>query len=386
MAKFRYAVLENDVAKSASLTSGTETIDLPEKGILSELILQARSTGAYVDNTYLPMYHILQKLEVLVDGSTVVKSLDGRQCRALMWYNNGPFGQAESYHAAGSSNKGYGQYILYFGNNANDTKMGLDLSRYANPQLKITWDAATTSRDGITYDAYASPAFTYNVMAKVFDGLPVGFQNKYVQSRQVDSWTVAASSEHATEIPRGYDLKGLMLGSRYTSVAWYDLINHVKLDFDNGKWLPLDMDYENLMAAFKCWFPQECQWGAWCDNANGDDFDTRVMQLNGMGYTAASSSIGAITWEVFEFPLYTMGKWQPDGTALSSKAQFHVNVRGWGPHQTFYIPMKQLLDGATDVVRTADYGRIDLKVETSASSGTSATSKVVAEYVKPNGQ
>ena len=386
MAKFRYAVLENDKALGSSVTTGTETIDLPENGILTELTLQARCTDAYSDNTIVPMFHKLTKLEVLVDGSTVVKSLNGRQVRALMWYNDGPFGTAETYEANGSSNKGYGIYTMYFGKGANDTTCGLDLGSYTNPQFKLTFDCASTSYDGITYDAYTTPTFTYNVMAKVIDGTPAGFTNRYVQSREIDNYTVAASTEHNTEIPRGYDLKGVMLGQRYTSVAWYDLINHVKLDFDNGKWMPIDMDYENLAAAFKSWYPEECEWGCWQDNASGDDFDTRVMSVNGLGFMSGSSSVSCVNWEVFEFPLYTIGKYDPSGNASAIKTVAQVQVRGWGPHQTIYIPMEQLLDGAQDSIRTTDYGRIDLKTTTGSGSGTSAVNRVVAEYFKPNGR
>jgi len=385
MAKIRYSVLENDKALTTTTTSGTETIDLPERGILSELILLVRFAGAYVDNTLLPRFLGISKVEVLVNGSTVVKSLDGRQIRALMWYNGGPFATAENYNAAGNSNKTYDLFVIYFGKHANDTTCGLRLDAFANPQLKITWDVATTSHDGITYDVYATPAFVYGVIAKIIDETPTNFTDRYVQSKQIDSYTVSASAEHNTEIPRGYDLKGVMIGARYTSVAWYELLDHVKLDFDNGKWLPIDLDYEALAAAFKCWFPNECEWGAWIDNANGDDLDTRVMAINGMGFTSGSSSIGMICWEVFEFPLYTIGKYDPSGNASAIKTVMNLQVRGWGPHQTIYLPMLQLLNGEFDSIKTTDFGRIDLKIKTGSGSGTSASNKVCAEYFIPNG-
>lgn len=386
MSKIRYSVLKNDYALTTTTTSGTETIDLPERGILSELVLLVRFAGTYTDNTILPRFHALTKVEVLVNGSTVVKSLDGRQIRALMWYNGGPFGVAENYNAAGNSNKGYDMFVIYFGKHANDSTCGLRLDSYANPQLRIQWDCATTSHDGISYDVSTTPAFVYSVIAKIMDEAPSVFTDRYVQSRQIDSYTVAASSEHNTEIPRGYPLKGIMLGGRYTSVAWYEFFDRVKLDFDNGKWLPIDLEYEQIAAAMRCWFPHECEWGAWIDNANGDDFDTRVMGVHGLGFASGSSSIGMICWEVFEFPLYTIGKYDPSGNASAIKTVMQIQVRGWGPHQTIYLPMPQLLNGVADSIQTTDYGRIDCKVTTGSGSGTSAQNKVCAEYLIPNGQ
>ena len=63
-----------------------------------------------------------------------------------------------------------------------------------------------------------------------------------------------------------------------------------------------------------------------------------------------------------------------------------MNIFGFGPHQTIYIPMDQLIDGDKDTVPTTGYGRIDLKCTAGASSGTSGQQYVVAEYMKPNGQ
>lgn len=386
MAKFRYAVLANDVAKSSATTSGTETIDLPETGILSQVDCQVRHKSAYSDNTMLPNYLAIKKIELLVDGSTVVKSLTARQAMALMWYNGGPFSTNNNYMSVGNVNVAYDNFPLYLGRFAGDTKAGLDLARYSNPQLKITWDVSQTSVDGVTYDANTTdPSFTYNIMAKIIDGIPAGFTNRYVQSREINAYNPAASGETTTELPRGYDLKGIMIGSRYKSYAWNAALDHVKLDFDNGKWLPIDMDYENLAQAFKGWFPKPCIYNTWLKHASGDDFDSCMMQVASLSYAGAGSNVYHCLWGVFEFPIYTMSIYSHDGSENTSATDVFYSVVGWGPMQTLYIPMEQLTDGVTDVVRTTDYGRIDLKIET-ASASTSDTTRIVAEYLKPNGQ
>lgn len=386
MAKFRYAVLENDVAKAAATTSGTETIDLPERGILSEVIPQVRHKSAYVDNTMLPDYLAVTKLELLVDGSTVVKSLTARQAMALMWYNKGPFSINNNYMSVGNVNVVYDAFPLYLGRFAGDTKCGLDLSQYSNPQLKITWDVSQTSVDGVTYDANTTdPTFTYNVMAKLIDGTPSGFQNQYVQSREINQYNPTGTGEDTTEIPRGYPLKGLMLGSRYVSIAWNAFFDHVKLDFDNGKWVPIDMDYENLAQAFKHWFPEPCIYNTWLKQADGDNFDQCMMQASSLSYAGAGSNVYHCLWGVFEFPIYTMSIYSHDGTQNTAATDIFYQVTGWGPMQTIYVPMGQLVTDGMDAIDTTEYGRIDLKIGTSGAS-TSAITRVVAEYLKPNGE
>ena len=385
MARFRYAVLEKDKAKGTTVTSGTETIDLPERDILSELMVQCRSLGAYSDDMVVPMHVQVSKLELLVDGSTVVKSLTGTQVRALQWYNGGAFGLDDPNQSAHNENFRYTNFPLYLGRFAGDTKYGLDMSAYSNPQLKITWDVSTTSWDGLTFDAHTSPTFTYSAIAKMIDGRPAGFTNKYMQSREIDTWTNANSAEHATEIPRGFDLWGIMHRAAYYNIKPYDLLDHIKLDFDNGKWLPIDMDYGQFWQVYKSWFPKPCEAMRYCVFTHGDTFDTRLnwvthFDANELGTTTEMTRIttglrGMTTISVTDH----------DGAAWGTAIGAWVRAVGWGPHQTMYIPMKQLTDGDMEVIPTTDSSRIDLKCTTGSAAGTSGTQHVVAEYLKPNG-
>jgi len=386
MSKFRYAVLENDKAIAAATDSGTETIDLPERGILTELDTMARTTISYTNDIPTPIFVTIKKLEVLVDGSTVVKSLNGREAKALIYYNDGPFSLAGWYHSSESHNVYYHHFPLYFGRKAGDTKYGLDLSAYANPQLKIEWDASQTSDHGVTYDANANPAFTYNIQAKILDGTPANFQNKYVQSREINSFTVAASTETGVEIPRGYPLKGLMVEGAYYNVDWFALTEHMKLDFDNGKWLPIDMDYENLKAAMLSWWPKVAAIEQRVYAANADTMDMQVMEMNSITTAPTSLDYSAISTGNTTYGMTDIIVNTEAGAAQTTGSTTWQRVAGWGPMGTFYIPMSQLLDGEQEAIETTDYGRIDLKHKTGSGSGTSATIKVVAEYLKPNGE
>ncbi len=385
MSRFRYAVLENDKALASGTTSGTETIDLPERGILSEVIVQVRHKSVYVDNLTLPNYLAVTKIELLVDGSTVVKSLTARQAMALMWYNGGPYAINNNYQGGTNANKVYDMFPLYLGRFVGDTFYGLDLSAYANPQLRITWDVSQTAVDGLTYDANTTdPSFTYNIMVKMLDNAPAGFVNKYVQSREINSYNPSASGETNTEIPRGFELKGIMFGSRYTQKTWYSAMDKVKLDFDNGSWLPIDMDYENIAQAFKSWFPRPVSVKRWVNLATGDDFDTNCMQISSFASDIPGGVAVRMVWQSMEFPIHTVTVHNYSGGQITSAQDAWVSIEGWGPMQTIYIPMKQLLDGESEAIDTKEFGRIDFKVTTSGYNA-SAISKVVAEYFKPNG-
>lgn len=386
MNKVRYAVLENDTAKGSSVSSGTETIDLPERGVLAQLDVQVAYKKVVVNDRALPDYLAVSKIEILVNGSTVVKSLTGRQLRALMWYNGGPFSQTGWYWANGGSQDSYTTFSIYFGLHAGDVLHGLDLSQYANAQLKITWDTSVTSIDGQTYDANVSdPTFTYNVMAKILEDKPANFADSYVQSREIDSWTVAASSERGVEIPRGFDLVGIMFGSRYKNVGYPNLFDKMRLDMDNGLWVPIDMDHENIVAAFKSWFPNPCMVTHWCNAGNADDYDTGLMQINAMANSNTGGTQAVQSYDAHEMGLHDIAKYKFDGTVYTGiSITWQLNI-GWGPMQTIYMPMKHLTTDPKGVIDTKEFGRIDLKVQTGSGAGSSAISRVVAEYLKPNG-
>jgi hypothetical protein len=386
MAKVRYAIIANDTTETSTSTANTITKDLPETGILNMLDLQVTYTKEYSNDRSLPDWEAVTKVEVLVDGSTVVKSLTGKQIRALTFFNGGPFTGAAWYWATGGSTDSYCMLPLYFGKDANDTTCGLDLAQYSNPQVKITYDVTQTSCDGLTFDAATTPAFKYNIGAKIFDGKPAGFTNRYVQSLQLDRYTVAASTEHPVQIPRGYDLKGLMIGARYLNVGWNALVDHLKLDFDNGSWVPLDIDHENLMSLNKHWFPNPVISAHWIRSASADTADLGVGQVHGIGNSATGATVAQISYDMHETGLHDVVKYDYAGAAVSAADCTWETIIGSLPMGNFYIPMSKLVDGAVDSIRTTDYGRIDLKITTGSGSGSSAKNKVVAEYLKPNGQ
>ena len=385
MANIRYVVVEKDTAKASTLDSGTETIDLPERDILNELMVQIRSLQAYSSNMVLPNHIMIKKIELLVNGSQVVKSLTGSQIRALQWYNGGAFGLDDPNQSAHNENFRYTNFPLYLGRKAGDLKAGLDCGAYENPQLKITWDATQTAYDGLTVDAHGDPTFTFSAIAKMIDGRPAGFINKYMQSSEIDTWTTSAGATHTTDVPRGQDLWSLMWRGAYYNIKPYDTLESMKLDFDNGKWVPIDMDYAQLWQIFKSWFPTPCESMRYAACAHGDTFDTRMLwpihfDANELGTTTEGVRITTGLRN-----MTTISVTDHDGAAHATTIGAWLRTVGFGPHQTIFIPMKELVDGLSQTVPTRNYSRIALDMTASSSSGSSGSQHVVAEYLKPNG-
>jgi hypothetical protein len=385
MARIRYHVLEKDHALAAGVTAGTETIELPETDILGQVDIQCRSLGAYTNDMVTPMHVIIKKIELLVNGSQVVKSLTGTQIRALDWYNNGPFAMNDDIQHAGNDNTVYRTFPLYLGRFAGDLKCGLDTGMYSNPQLKITWDTTIASWDGLTFDVHGTPTFTYSVICKMFDGRPDGFMDKYMQSSEIDTWNITASAMHQTEIPRGFDLWSLMWRGAYLNINPEYILENLKLDFDNGKYVPIDMDYGQLWQIFRNWYPKPCEVMRQTSLAHADTFDTRLLRVTHFDASSLGTSSGGLRLTTGRRNMTTISSVDWAGAANANALSAWLKTVGLGPHQTIMIPMKQLTDGVTEVMPTTEYKRIDLKTTTGASSAENGTEHLVAEYLKPNG-
>ncbi|GAI43805.1 unnamed protein product, partial [marine sediment metagenome] len=116
--------------------AGLETIDLPNKGLLSGLEL--RVWGVCGAGTELPdswLHDKITRIEVIVNGSQVVKSYDARQLLAMMLYKKTPHYS----HDMKNINSGSAEEFFYinFGRHYHDLEYMLDLGRVNDPELRI---------------------------------------------------------------------------------------------------------------------------------------------------------------------------------------------------------------------------------------------------------
>ena len=192
--------------------------------------------------------------------------------------------------------------------------------------------------------------------------------------------------EHNTEIPRGFDLWGLMWRGAYLNINPEELLDHIDLDFDNGVWNPIDMNYAQFWSIYKTWFPEPVTVSRLVSMAEADHFDPRVLQVQhadfqDMGATGVAGTLTSNRRNIQGVKLLTAST--VTATVASS---YYTQITGWGPHQTLYLPLKQLVDGDNETVNTKELSRIDLKTTTGSAAGTAGTQTLVAEYLKPNGQ
>jgi len=377
MAKWQYSYLQRKKAESGQ--TGTATYDLPEKDYLSALHVIAYRTTSTNTNGPLPVHVIIDKIEV-VDGGTVIQSLTGEQVKGLMYYRGGVINFPPTVETA--STESYDVFTLHFGLYPHDTKRMLDLSKLSNPQVKITWDASKTDHKGVSYDAISDPSMKFTVVAELYRGSPPGGVQGYVKSSQIYSWTQAASTTTEIEIPRGQPLIGLMINAGYAAKNFTDDVYELKLDLDNGAWVPFHFYADEVINMINTWYPQQVDLAFQRDIKDDITFDTRVGYLSSLQAIAFTDVGKTVNWQSGTKGIGTIGQF--DTATPSEDTTWRLTgfqIRGHIPFHNYYIPMKALFDGSVWTLDTTQYSRIVLKVTSSSSASTSSTPSVVAEYL-----
>ena len=226
------------LAEKTLTTSGTETIDINVKDIISRINIMwqvllsghGMSSWAYSDIT---------KIE-LVDGSDVLHGMDGAENQALCLYDRKCSTLKGEVWLA--SCRGISLYAIDFGRFLNDPVLAFDPNKFTNPQLKISYNVALMDTDA-TY-GYLS------VWADCFDEKevsPIGF----LMSKEVWSAVKPTSGYEEISLPTDYPYRKLLVKAFKSAYEPYDLVDEVRLDEDNQKRIPFDFNLEDYFHLMK---------------------------------------------------------------------------------------------------------------------------------------
>jgi len=388
MGHFDNIIIRPRTGETAGTTTGTIYQDLPEKGYLSALMVDLACKVQWSTTPGLDIWNIFTKFEVLVDGSKVVKSYDAKQLRAIAHYSGMDLSQLGWYaRQSVTLDKEFWRFPILFGRYPGDLEYMLDMERYSNPQLRITYDASQTLVDGETYNAQANPTVRSGVQGLIMrSGAPKNLKG-YIKSTEIDNWSCVASTTRQTEIPRGNNVIGYMQGARYSDDHMYDYFANHELTFDNGEWQLYDHDYQQIESLEGMWYPRPVEIRLRKDVSDGQPLDTCVGVCNEFGGASAIAGIEQLAlqhegnWMIQD--LFIRGS---AGGALAGATATELVISGQFPHQNIYFPLHKYGEEGEFGIDTTKYGRIDIKTTTGAGANASANLQTVAEYVVPTGE
>jgi hypothetical protein len=360
-------------------TSGLETIDLPNKGLLGCIELRVlATTGTTVGEPDVWLYDALEKIELIVNGSQVVKSISGEQLLALMLYQKSyAEGQYRSNHFSAESRE---YFLLNLGRFYHDLDYMLDLSKVNDPELRLTFDFAKTTTHGWTHgQAYAaSPAPSYCCIPHLLresDIVPRG----YIKTHEVYRFTSAGSLKENMVLPRGPLYCNLYLQSWYKAEGLASNLEHLELNINNGEKVPFRVGVRDLGAdvcrAFGNFIiEQQIQ------VTNGQDYPAPIE--NGQAYESVldNKDIIGVNTALFANNMDVVGHKISDMTAQAGDFDRWYLFKGWYPFSMCKIPYFDEMDERTWIA-SAELGDLWLRVEEASGAGTNATIKLLADEV-----
>lgn len=176
-----------------SLTVGaTDKIDLPKHGKLGSIFLMIHSDAVIfgLDAQYniLPE-EFVSKIELYVNGSTKIKSLDMKALQVFNWLDQGVFKPDKNSTYAGATQRS--ALLINFGRHLYDLECGLTLDDYNVPELWITNTGVAADWTGFTADIYF--VFLRGDDAPEFKG--------FYQTEEFRSWTPVAGEPEYIDLP-----------------------------------------------------------------------------------------------------------------------------------------------------------------------------------------
>ena len=233
-------------SKSFDATSGLDIIELPNKGPLSGIELRVWGTcGTGADKPDVWLHDRITKLELVVNGSKVIKSLTGEQLLADMLYKKTPHSSHDMKNMSGASCEEF--FYINLGRHYHDLDYMLDLGRVNDPELRIEYDFTKTSQNGWTNGVAMSTAPSRSVICHLLRDAPMEPKG-YIKTSELYRFTGGVSKKENMRIPRGPVYSNLYVQSWYKAQGIGYLLDKLELNFNNDAIIPLRVGANELAS------------------------------------------------------------------------------------------------------------------------------------------
>lgn len=341
-------------------SAGTKTIDIRLKDIISRIEINFKATNVDAGMADHPAANI-SKVE-LVDGSTVLFALSGKEAQAVDYYDRGkPVGNYIS-RVADDSNRAV--IALNFGRHLYDPLLAFDPKKFINPQLKISWDEDVCNTSAVVNEC--------RIHAYIFDEkavTPTGF----LVNKEHYSYTPSASSYEHIDLPVDYPYRKLLIQALRPTEDVGNLLAEFKLDEDNDKRIPFDSTWlEEFYRHKREYGPYEELIHTIAPAAGGNIFVTPAI---------AQTIVGSLDTADLVFKGWSLDGGKVNIEAETADHEARLVVIGWLPHGVICFPFGNQQDLA-DWYDVAKIGTLRLRILAAGSAGSSDTFRVMIQQLK----
>lgn len=225
--------------------NNTYKLLLPYQGLLGSMYLRISGDEITALGSNGGSWRILDyisSVQIVVNGSVVIKSLTGYELQACAFYDQGvvPPSKWRNY----ASNTQFESFLLNFGRWLKDSNCGLDLSKYSSVELWIT-NTATGSQ-------FTSLAVTVEDLY-LMDAPSAQFPY-YMNTQEWAVWTTVQDEWKYWNLPTEYPIRRILLNAIHAvdanniaTGAMADLMDEIKFLLDTGNTTVIDASLEYVM-------------------------------------------------------------------------------------------------------------------------------------------
>jgi len=228
-------LLDSEVQSS---DDATKILKLPLSNVIHTLYVKAECTNGATNNQDVSIDDVIDKIEVIGNGSEVIYSLTPQEARLWGLLD---FGQpiTEIVDEAGGA-KMQAVYPIMFGFKEWDENFWLPCSKFTDLELRVKYSPTIGATD------WASGTVTLTVIALMTMGGDPGPYNGTLRKTTVYDFTTAASGDEVIDLPRRLLYNRGMIYCYEAGIEDGVDITKVKFSLNNDERIPLNMDWVDL--------------------------------------------------------------------------------------------------------------------------------------------
>ena len=352
---------------------GTKIIDLKPASPLSAIRLEFYSTNGTTSCKDNRINDVITKIEI-VDGSDQLLSLSLKQAQALEFRRTGkmPFMRPGESASGGQDES----CLLLFGRYLWDPELYLDLTKFKNPQLKITTNIAAVAAASAT--AFLSGSLKVTIDLYLIEegaAAAAGF----MMAKDIYSFTSATSGDEHIDMPTDYPYVNMLIRAYTAGNDVDENISDLKLDCDSGRFILIDKKIKDIYKREEQDLgPAELRYFLYRADNETITFDiNHDPQVSIMGRDANDVININTLWSGRGILRFYTGN---TGAAVSTAELLSFMVRGGCPHATINVPFGIRGDPST-YFNAPGYGDIDLVLTQAAASAVSVVLEQLRSYV-----
>lgn len=347
---------------------------LPNRGLLHSLLLKAKCTNGATEGHTVDIFDVVDKIEVIADGSRVLYSLVPTVIEKLHETFFGvPLHTVEDEGAAAVQS---GVFPILFGRSLIDVNFGVPLERFNDVKLEVTYSPTISATAG-----FATGTTIFDVLAAIT--LPEHVRDLYgtMVTREIRQHTTVASGDETVEIPQRWPIRFVGVYCYEAGIADNVDITRVALSVDNGSWYLFNGGFDDFVNANRYRFGSIVRHACKLFVQNNDVWNCRISDIRryGIECTTAVDTTG----DVLIVPIadaiagdqLTLDVGNVDVTAGSETITADATDRavyawaeGYAPSAFGVVPFVNP-DEPSGYLPSTDFGKLDMVLTQGAAGG-----------------